>query len=139
MGYKDGIYGTGLVGGTDSCPKMIRRLIGGGLAAPAGSTTYLYNYNDDFKRTCTLFKELGPVISHYRFVELKLKTFPKNSSLEDAEWQELHDKYSDKVMETLRDLRGFYIKVAQVMYYLLLVDYIGQIVRMIYLKSTLKN
>lgn len=93
---------------------MIIRLIGGGLAAGAGSFTYFYNFDEDFKRSFTLFKELGPVITHYRYVEKKLKHFPSKD--EDAEWDKLHNLYSDRVMVALRDLRGFYIKVAQMMY-----------------------
>jgi predicted unusual protein kinase regulating ubiquinone biosynthesis (AarF/ABC1/UbiB family) len=94
---------------------MIRRLIGGGLTVSAGSSLILYNYNEDFKRSATLFKELGPIITHYRFIEAKQKHFPKDESAQDEEWNYLHNMYSDRVMETLRDLRGFYIKVAQVM------------------------
>jgi hypothetical protein len=99
---------------------MFRRFIGGGLATGAASATYFYNYDEDFRRSAVLFKELGPIISHYRFVEAKLRYFPKNEVDEEEEWKTLHTRYSDRVTETLRDLRGFYIKVAQVMYFLYL-------------------
>ncbi|KAJ3305316.1 hypothetical protein HDV03_001609 [Kappamyces sp. JEL0829] len=81
-----------------------------------GYGAYEFNSNPNHARNFMLWKELGPVISHYRLVEFRFKYFPPKTEQEEEEaYMKLHLKYSSRVMETLRDLRGFYIKVAQVM------------------------
>ncbi|KAJ3414783.1 hypothetical protein HDV05_006030 [Chytridiales sp. JEL 0842] len=88
-----------------------------GVAAAATSGGYLYLSNDnDFQRALLLYKNLGPVITHYRIIELKHKLLrPTSDQHAQEDWDALHDKYSDHVMSTLRDLRGFYIKVGQML------------------------
>jgi aarF domain-containing kinase len=85
----------------------------GGVGAAYGYYESLKNPH--FGRNFALWKELGPIITHYRMTELKFKHFPVSEEEEAAAYNALHQKYSTKVMTTLRDLRGFYIKVAQVM------------------------
>jgi predicted unusual protein kinase regulating ubiquinone biosynthesis (AarF/ABC1/UbiB family) len=58
--------------------------------------------------------DAGPIIAHYRWVELNQKYFPVTPEESEVQYWKLHEKYASKVMESLRDLRGFYIKVAQV-------------------------
>jgi aarF domain-containing kinase len=86
------------------------------ILATTGFFTYQYQTNPATKRTITLWKELGPVIIHYRFIEASLKYSPSwIIDEQETPYERLHSLYSSKVMETLRDLRGFYVKVAQVM------------------------
>lgn len=80
-----------------------------------GFAGYEYKFNPAVPRATTLWKELGPIITHYRLVEARLKYSPSFLLPKDNPYLHLHEKYSSKVMETLRDLRGFYIKVAQIM------------------------
>jgi predicted unusual protein kinase regulating ubiquinone biosynthesis (AarF/ABC1/UbiB family) len=95
---------------------MIKRILGASSLCISTIGIYKYNTDSDVKRAITLYKELGPVISHYRYVEFKQKYFPPSSAEEgELEFSLLHEKYSTPVLETLRDLRGFYIKVGQIM------------------------
>ncbi|KAJ3115501.1 hypothetical protein HDU96_000535 [Phlyctochytrium bullatum] len=95
--------------------KTAVRLLGGLTAAGAGFLTYQYNTNEGIRRNVTLWKDLGPVIMHYRMVEAKQKLFPPQSKEEaEMEWQALHNRYAQHVLETILFLRGFYIKVGQV-------------------------
>jgi aarF domain-containing kinase len=87
-----------------------------GLGGVGAAYVYYESQNNPhFGRNLALWKELGPVITHYRMTEMKFKHFPVSEEEELAAYNALHQKYSTKVMTTLRDLRGFYIKVGQVM------------------------
>ena len=81
----------------------------------AAYSYYESSNNIHFVRNVRLWKELGPVVANYRMLEIKLKYFPQSEEEETAAYNILHERYSSKVMSTLRDLRGFYIKVGQVM------------------------
>lgn len=94
--------------------KLIRNILATSAVISTGSLYYLAK-DEKYERTLKLWTKLGPIITHYRMVELYqklLKPIPEDA---DAQWNRLHELYSGKVMESLRDLRGFYIKVAQVM------------------------
>ncbi|KAJ3086219.1 hypothetical protein HK102_013404 [Quaeritorhiza haematococci] len=79
-----------------------------------GYAFYQYRTREDLQRAAQLWLGIGPVITHYRLVEFKHKVFPPASEEEaDQDWEALHAKYSDRVLETLLNLRGFYIKVGQ--------------------------
>lgn len=85
-------------------------------AVAIGFGGYEWKNNPAFPRAITLWRELGPIITHYRIVEARLKYSPSWLLPGSGNpYQPLHERYSSKVMETLRDLRGFYIKVAQIM------------------------
>ncbi|KAJ3246606.1 hypothetical protein HDU78_006595 [Chytriomyces hyalinus] len=103
---------------------MSRRLLLGGLAAATpvvalgmqGPDSPLSAYNDAAAmRTLRLWTQLGPVIAHYRLIELKHKlvTLPKDER--NKEWESLDAVHSHTVLDTLQGLRGFYIKVGQLM------------------------
>jgi aarF domain-containing kinase len=88
------------------------------VAAALGLATYANSAENSkargFRRTLTLWSGIGPVIAHYRLVEAKLKLFPPASKDDELQaYKTLDDLYADRVLDTLRDLRGFYIKVGQ--------------------------
>jgi aarF domain-containing kinase len=95
--------------------KAAKRVTLASLTGAAGFGLYQYHTNDDIQRTVTLFKELGPVILHYRIIEQQERFHLIDTQKAEEEYHKLHLKYSTPVMETLRDLRGFYVKVGQVM------------------------
>ncbi|KAG6552746.1 hypothetical protein Mapa_005694 [Marchantia paleacea] len=79
--------------------------LGGGLAYASATD----------QRSLKLWTGLGPVVVHYRAVEVKQKYFGpvSNTPEADAEWDVLHHKYADHVLKTFQELRGFYVKVGQ--------------------------
>jgi aarF domain-containing kinase len=83
------------------------------LGTLAGLGGYIYYKRED--RTLTLWTKIGPVLSHYRAVELKHKLFPVSKEQMDADYSKLHNLYSDQVFETFLHLRGFYVKIGQVL------------------------
>ena len=92
-----------------------RGVLGFSILTASGFGVYLNLNKEKYGRTLTLWSQLGPVISHYRAIEFKQKMFPVSDQESDQEYLELHQLYADKVKNTLRDLRGFYIKIGQVM------------------------
>lgn len=86
-----------------------------GATGVGGFSFYKLNPDSPYSRSMKLWTQLGPVIAHYRWLELKQKMSPLDEVASDKAYGELHVKYANHVMEVLRDLRGFYIKVAQVM------------------------
>jgi aarF domain-containing kinase len=95
--------------------KMIRKALYIITGSAALGGIYQYNTNNDLKRKVILWKEIGPIITRYRFTELKEKLNLISELEAEKEYHDLHSKYSTPVMETLRDLRGFFIKVGQVL------------------------
>lgn len=80
---------------------------------PAGFgvvTIALFSTNENYARTFKLYRNIGPVIAHYRFIEFKAKYLITEQQA-NIEYDKLHEKYSGIVADTLAQLRGFYIKV----------------------------
>lgn len=102
----------------------MKRLVGLVGATGAGAALYVSRSEDyeGFRRSARLWSTIGPVIAHYRLVEFKHKVtdqlpegFGRLSKVEKNEnWSALHIMYADHVLESLKDLKGFYIKVGQV-------------------------
>jgi aarF domain-containing kinase len=68
------------------------------------------------ERTRLLYTSLAPVILHYRLIEWKHKWFPPASEeAANTDWEALHHRYAVKVKDTFMELRGFYVKVAQML------------------------
>ena len=90
-----------------------------GLAVTAGgavaAATYKYQTDEGFKRAVRLYTNLGPVVAHYRFVELKQRVLPPASAeLKTREWAELDARYAADVVRTLEALQGMYTKYGQI-------------------------
>ncbi|ORY42369.1 ABC1-domain-containing protein [Rhizoclosmatium globosum] len=91
--------------------------MGSRLRLLAAGTALLFNRRQRrrLNRTLRLWSGMGPIITHYRLVELKHKTIPMSEDAKSADWKALDDKYADIVLQNFKDLRGFYIKVGQMM------------------------
>ncbi|KAJ3203892.1 hypothetical protein HDU82_006230 [Entophlyctis luteolus] len=71
-----------------------------------------------FVRALKLWTELGPVIAHYRLVEAVHAYAPNallSAEARSAHWRDLDARYAHKVLASLQGLRGFYIKVGQLL------------------------
>ncbi len=73
---------------------MWKRFTAAGLVVFSAGFGYKYNTDDQLKRNITLWKELGPIITHYRLIELKQKYITITEQESDAEYHALHQKYS---------------------------------------------
>ena len=75
--------------------------------------------NEGVNRSVRFWKDAFPIYLQYRFVEEKLKLrarlFGENEEYADSTWNELHDRFAPDVEHLVLDLRGFYLKQAQLM------------------------
>eukprot|EP00300_Choanocystis_sp_HF-7_P034114 c4665_g1_i1.p1 GENE.c4665_g1_i1~~c4665_g1_i1.p1 ORF type:complete len:530 (+),score=118.97 c4665_g1_i1:15-1604(+) len=96
---------------------MIKSVLRAGVVGVAGVGTYVTysDSTDGIRRSVKLWTEVAPVVAHYRVVEFKHKILTLSEDEKDEDWQSLHNRYADKILDTLRGLQGFYIKVGQVL------------------------
>lgn len=93
---------------------MLRRVAGlatgGGLVAAA----YKYKTDEGFNRATQLYVRIGPVVTHYRLLELKHSLLSVPGEVAEAEWHALDAKYAAHVVGTLEALQGMYTKYGQI-------------------------
>lgn len=94
---------------------MFVRTLLGASALGTGYGIWKHQNDEGFNRSVALWTKLGPIVAHYRFVELRQKQFPPaNEDDKKAEWDALHQKYADKTVSMLRNMQGMYTKYGQV-------------------------
>ncbi|KAJ3191488.1 hypothetical protein HK101_007670 [Irineochytrium annulatum] len=87
----------------------------GSVGLGSGAGAYFYNTDDGVRRSVALYSNLAPVILHYRLVELKHKLLNPPKEEANKDWDALNALYPERVKACFSDLRGFYIKVGQLM------------------------
>eukprot|EP01111_Echinosteliopsis_oligospora_P014640 TRINITY_DN5551_c0_g1_i2.p1 TRINITY_DN5551_c0_g1~~TRINITY_DN5551_c0_g1_i2.p1 ORF type:complete len:323 (-),score=83.13 TRINITY_DN5551_c0_g1_i2:806-1774(-) len=94
--------------------RMVRR----GAKFALGATTvgllgtYAYScYDVGFRRTVVFWAQAAPIYLHYRYAEWRVKGLP--SSVQTEYFDRLHNMYAPKVYDLVIDLRGFFLKCAQ--------------------------
>ena len=92
------------------------KLAGLTAAAASAATGTMLARDDDLRkravRTYTFWSRSLPIYAQYRYMDWKTKTWTQEER--DAAFMPLHERNVDKVVGIVRDLRGFYIKLAQV-------------------------
>jgi aarF domain-containing kinase len=89
-------------------------VLGLGGAGVAG-TTYALG-DEGTKRSMVFWANIFPVYAHYRVYQLLDRDLGIISSdYADAQYEKLHEKYTDKIKEITYNMRGFYLKNAQVL------------------------
>lgn len=85
--------------------------LGGGLSY-AG---YKHQTDEGFRRACTLYGCIGPVVVQYRWVEWKQEhlTSSQSQKRKTAEWRALDETHAARVVHTLEKLQGMYTKYGQ--------------------------
>jgi len=76
--------------------------------AAAGSTSGLV-------RGVRLWWNFTPVVVDYRWLELKHRMASKSEEEKDLEWEALHERRAQDVARRLEEMRGFYVKFAQIL------------------------
>eukprot|EP00808_Paulinella_micropora_P022499 g53492.t1 len=92
------------------------KLVGGLLASiglGVGAAAY---YDEGFYRTLRFWTLVGPIYAQYLFVQFRNETL-KTLSDEDAavEYERLHDRHAGRIEKRCYELRGFFMKQAQLM------------------------
>jgi aarF domain-containing kinase len=95
---------------------MRRNFVRGlGVATLGGGVTAYVAYQTDegTRRMLTAYSQFGPVVLHYRFVELKQKLFPRTEEEDETEWRALDHRYAASTVAKLGELQGMYSKYGQ--------------------------
>ncbi|CAK9053417.1 unnamed protein product [Durusdinium trenchii] len=87
-----------------------RALLGAGCVGGAGCI-FLYSTDPSFERSVRFWRHTGPIVAHY-FLERWCST---DEADRDARFQRLHSLYAAKAREVVEELRGMFVKVAQVL------------------------
>jgi len=67
------------------------------------------------KRAIEFYKRVLPVLAAYKAKEIELKFNPaKSQDEEDQIWTDIDEWGSDRIAETIQDMKGFYVKTGQV-------------------------
>jgi aarF domain-containing kinase len=76
-----------------------------------------YVYADPgLRRTCRFWGRAGPVVGHYVATDVWHRLVMRDGAAEQqAAFAALHERYADRVLDTIQDLRGIFIKLGQVM------------------------
>ena len=86
--------------------------VGAGALAGGG-----YVYADPgLRRSCRFWGRAGPIVGHYVATDVwhrLVRGAP--ASEQQAAFAALHERYADRVLDTIQDLRGIFIKLGQVM------------------------
>lgn len=84
-----------------------------GLTALAAGGTGTYAYKDEgFRRSILFWGQAFPIYAHYRATEWYIKSMPPH--VQDEYYNYLHDKYAPKIYSLTLQLRGFFLKLAQI-------------------------
>ena len=83
--------------------------VGAGLVTGLGH--YFYTH-EEFGRTLLFWKTAMPLFLHYRYIEWQTKLLPEEE--QKRIFKPLHVKYAPQINQLILNLRGFYIKIGQV-------------------------
>eukprot|EP01134_Creolimax_fragrantissima_P005648 CFRG5648T1 len=89
----------------------------GGIGLGVFGLAAAYHFQDEqvkmgLARSAKFWSEAMPIYTHYRFVEWQVKN--KTAEEQLAAYNRLHDKYTGNLEALTWDLRGFYLKFAQI-------------------------
>jgi len=89
----------------------MKRIAQGTLLLLVGGFAVQYYRDEGTRRSLTFWRIAGPAYLHYRWVEYRTKDAPPEVS--EKEFNRLHNMYAPIVEKKVLELRGFYLKTAQ--------------------------
>jgi aarF domain-containing kinase len=96
---------------------MLRRLtLAGSLGAAGLGSAALYERDEGVRRSVAFWSRALPVYAHYRwlqYVELPACAVPLDSAESERRFNVLHELYAPRVEALALEMRGFYVKGAQ--------------------------
>jgi aarF domain-containing kinase len=97
--------------------RLLGRLAVGASAGAAGAGAYAYQTDEGVRRSLTFWSQALPIYAHYRwlqYVELPLLGIDLSSAESERRYEALHERYAPRVEMLALELRGFYLKGAQI-------------------------
>lgn len=89
------------------------RLLLASTAAAAGGVSYTAYTDEGFHRSLFFWRKAFPIYLHYRVAQLYMDRFTPSKAEQDAVYAQLHEKYAPLAFDIVLELKGFYIKLAQ--------------------------
>ncbi|RHY31914.1 hypothetical protein DYB32_003044 [Aphanomyces invadans] len=94
------------------------RALGKGALAVAGATAgaiyYRMQKDEGFSRSAYFYAKVLPAYVDYRMTQIYVEDILKLPDAEqDVYYERLHNRYSDEIFDVILNLKGFYIKIAQ--------------------------
>lgn len=95
---------------------MTRVVLPAAVIVPAAGLAYQYQTDEGTHRSIKFWKNVFPIFLHYRTYQLLSRDLGIMSmEAADEKYLELHDKYTDRIRDITFEMRGFYLKQAQLM------------------------
>lgn len=97
--------------------RMLSRVIApAAVVLPSAAFAYQYQTDEGTRRSVKFWNNVFPVFVHYRFYQLVSRDLGiVSSAYADEKYLELHEQYTDKIRDITFQMRGFYLKQAQLM------------------------
>lgn len=90
------------------------RLLLGTTAVGSAGVTYQSQSDEGFRRSLYFWRKAFPIYLHYRATQLYMEQLGLPEAEQDAEYDRLHARFAPEVFDIVLELKGFYIKLAQV-------------------------
>lgn len=90
------------------------RLLLGTTALGSGGVAYHAHNDEGFHRSLYFWRKAFPIYLHYRAQQAYMETLGLPEAEQDAAYERLHETHASDVMDIVLQLKGFYIKLAQV-------------------------
>lgn len=95
---------------------IARVVVPASIFIPSTGLAYQYQHDEGTRRSVKFWSNIFPIYLHYRFYQLLSRDLGIMSMQSaDDKYFELNDKYTDKVRDITFEMRGFYLKQAQLM------------------------
>ena len=92
--------------------KNTLRLAGSLVMLGATGFGYMYSTDEGFRRSMFFWSKMGPLYVEYRLMQKRTAHLPVKERA--VFFQPLHEKYAPIVLQSILELRGFFIKIGQV-------------------------
>ncbi|KAI9907576.1 hypothetical protein PsorP6_003197 [Peronosclerospora sorghi] len=89
------------------------RLVLGTSVAGVSGITYAAHADEGFNRSLYFWRKAFPIYLHYRAAQLYLDHCHVSDDAQTIAYEALHEKYAPQVFDIVRELKGFYVKLAQ--------------------------
>uniref|UniRef100_K3WDH8 ABC1 atypical kinase-like domain-containing protein n=1 Tax=Globisporangium ultimum (strain ATCC 200006 / CBS 805.95 / DAOM BR144) TaxID=431595 RepID=K3WDH8_GLOUD len=90
------------------------RLLLGTTALGSAGVAYQAQSDEGFRRSLYFWRKAFPIYLHYRVAQLYMEQLGLPEHVQDREYDKLHNRFAPEVFDIVLELKGFYIKLAQV-------------------------
>lgn len=90
------------------------RLLVATTAIGSAGATFQAQRDEGFRRSLYFWRKAFPIYCQYRATQLYMETLALPPAEQDVAYERLHERFAPEVFDIILELKGFYIKLAQV-------------------------